>query len=361
MDKKIIEFIEEQIDYKFKNEELLEQAFTRRSYSKENGGQDNEILEFFGDKVLDFCVTKKLSYYYGELIQCGCYSTFGATEKDLTNIRKNLVESSMLAHRIDVLGFASFLKMGKGDKKNAVQNEQHVKEDLFESILGAVAIDCDWRLEDVSRVVDLMLDTSFYLEKGFSDFDYVEEVQKWCQRNQGCLPCYVFKESDMYQINYWLIGGGYTKKKRIHSENKGKYVCILDIGLEYEFAGYGDSQSKSRRETARLVYDYLNENGLLTSIEEEIGEPCIDRAINQLQELSQKGYCEIPEYKFKETHDSNGNPRWVCECCVEDQEYMYSSESSSKKTAKKRAAYFMLLYVLGYDPTEDEEWGGDDE
>ena len=165
-----------------------------------------------------------------------------------------------------------------------------------------------------------------------------------------CLPCYVFKESDMYQINYWLIGGGYTKKKRIHSENKGKYVCILDIGLEYEFAGYGDSQSKSRRETARLVYDYLNENGLLTSIEDEIGEPCIDRAINQLQELSQKGYCEIPEYKFKETHDSNGNPRWVCECCVEDQEYTYSSESSSKKTAKKRAAYFMLLYVLGFEP-----------
>ena len=99
-----------------------------------------------------------------------------------------------------------------------------------------------------------------------------------------------------------------------------------------------------------MVYDYLNENGLLTSIEDEIGEPCIDRAINQLQELSQKGYCEIPEYKFKETHDSNGNPRWVCECCVEDQEYTYSSESSSKKTAKKRAAYFMLLYVLGFEP-----------
>ena len=361
MDKNTIDFIENQIGYQFKNKELLKQAFTRRSYSKENGGQDNEILEFFGDKVLDFCVTKKLSDYYGELIQCGCYSTFGETEKDLTNIRKNLVESSMLAHRIDVLGFASFLKMGKGDKKNAVQNEQHVKEDLFESILGAVAIDCDWCLEDIARVVDLMLDTSCYLNKGYSDIDYVAEIQKWCQKNQGCLPYYVFKDRFDYERELLLTNGLCAKKKRICSGNTEKYVCVLDIGLEYEFVGGGDSQVKSRRNAAKLGYDYLSENGLLNSIKDEIEEPCIDKAINQLQELAQKGYCDMPEYNFIEMRDNNYNTMWKCECYLKKQEYSYSSKNSNKKTAKKRAAYFVLLYVLGYEPTEDEEWGGDDE
>lgn len=61
MDEKEIKFIQDQIGYTFKNQELLVQAFTRRSYSMENGGQDNEVLEFIGDKALDFVVVKQLS------------------------------------------------------------------------------------------------------------------------------------------------------------------------------------------------------------------------------------------------------------------------------------------------------------
>ena len=37
MDEKEIKFIQDQIGYTFKNQELLVQAFTRRSYSMENG------------------------------------------------------------------------------------------------------------------------------------------------------------------------------------------------------------------------------------------------------------------------------------------------------------------------------------
>ena len=50
MDEKEIKFIQDQIGYTFKNQELLVQAFTRRSYSMEKGGQDNEVLEFIGDR-----------------------------------------------------------------------------------------------------------------------------------------------------------------------------------------------------------------------------------------------------------------------------------------------------------------------
>ena len=40
---------------------LLQQAFIRKSYSREKGGQNNEVLEFIGDKALDIAVVKKLS------------------------------------------------------------------------------------------------------------------------------------------------------------------------------------------------------------------------------------------------------------------------------------------------------------
>ena len=53
-------FIQSQIGYTFNNLDLLQQAFTRRSYSEENGGENNEVLEFIGDKVLDLFVVKLL-------------------------------------------------------------------------------------------------------------------------------------------------------------------------------------------------------------------------------------------------------------------------------------------------------------
>ena len=52
--------IQRQIGYEFKNLDLLQQAFTRRSFSEENGGENNEVLEFIGDKVLDLFVVKLL-------------------------------------------------------------------------------------------------------------------------------------------------------------------------------------------------------------------------------------------------------------------------------------------------------------
>lgn len=59
------ERIQDMIGYEFNNQELLEQAFTRRSYSMENGGEDNEVLEFIGDAALNMVVVKILSEEFG--------------------------------------------------------------------------------------------------------------------------------------------------------------------------------------------------------------------------------------------------------------------------------------------------------
>ena len=60
-----LEDVQRQIGYEFINTDLLFQAFTRRSYSEENGGENNEVLEFIGDRVLDFNVTKILIDKFG--------------------------------------------------------------------------------------------------------------------------------------------------------------------------------------------------------------------------------------------------------------------------------------------------------
>ena len=169
MNIKSINLIQSQLEYEFKQPVLLQQAFTRKSYSVEHSGTyDNEVLEFYGDKALEFVVMKKLSEYFGEITNGGKYAS-RKTEGQLTEVKKRLVCKDKLAQCIDVLDFADCLLMGRGDEVQNAQNQESVKEDLFEAIIGAVAIDCGWNAEILEKVVERMIDIKSHLENESDD------------------------------------------------------------------------------------------------------------------------------------------------------------------------------------------------
>lgn len=350
--------IEQQISYSFDKPLLLQQAFTRKSYTDEtHDGDNNEVLEFIGDKVLDLIIVKALAEYYGDVNDRDEFEC-ERTEGKLTELKKRLVESKMLAKRIDELGFAKFLIMGKGDKKKNVQEEASVKEDLFEAILGAVAIDSNWDIDALQETVEFMLHLNHYLENGFDDEnDYVLLVQQWSQKQYGKLPEYKYldlldktmcqSERQTFLRNAGLHSMLVTEHGLRAMDNpEATIICSLNVGDYGPFIGYGYSKSQARMATAELAYNYLDDEGLLFTIEDEIDEPSPEKAINQLQELAQKGYFSFPEYVFAEDHDKNGNPVWTCECHIKEYEYYYFNKNSSKKEAKRQAAYEMLLSIL---------------
>lgn len=322
--------IEALIGYEFDEPMLLQQAFIRRSYSQEHGGKNNEVLELIGDSALSNAVIKKLAEYYGAFTNNGEFAT-RYQEGKLSKFKEKLVESSMLAHRIDQLGLADYLIMGKGDINKNVQDEESVKEDLFEAIIGAVALDCDWNIETIQDVVETMLDIEYYLDNGFNDENnYVDLIQQWTQKAYHQVPIYEFEEYD-----------------------EG-FECFLRLpNIDEEFSGEGYSKSLARLNAAATAYEYLEESDLLTTMRDEIGEPCEEKAVSQLQELAQKGYINFPYYSFEEDHDDNGNPLWTCVCEIEGYNDSYENTCSSKKEAKRASAYEMLLDVLG-DYTDKE-------
>ena len=343
-------FIQGQIGYRFKNSDLLQQAFIRRSYSKEEGGEDNEVLEFIGDKALDFTVVKLLAEKYGSYAED--YDDYDSNEDcnefvsdfregKLTEIKKKLVCREMLSSRIRMFGFQYDLIMGKSDIEQNVQDNDSVQEDLFEAIVGAVALDSEWNLNALTTVVDLMLDPNYYLENGFDrETNYVELLQQWCQKKHRYIPVYCFR-----RIDFPLC---YDRSAKI-----GDYLC--EMGLQPFGKGFwatGETKSKARMAVAEQAYRYLEDNGLLFTWIDEIGEPNRDRAINQLQELYQKGYIGEPRYDFSETYDEDGNPVWRCECHVEGETSYWWGNYSSKKQGKKDVAYDMLCYILDQ---EDEK------
>ena len=350
MNSEELQAVQERIDYWFENPDLLQQAFIRRSYSQEYGGGDNEVLEFIGDKVLDFIIVKLLSEEYGDYAEnyddydpnedCNEYIS-DCRENKLSEMKRVLVEGKTLAKRIDILDLSGYLILGKGDQKNKVYNNASVKEDLFEAIIGAVALDSDWDIETLEEVIDRMLDPYSYISDDIED-QYISIVQNWSIKNCGRYPDFICDKNRNYNP--------YVSSFTVNMDDR--YQCKLILGDE-EFIGYGDTPSEARRNSAEQAYNYLEENELLSTIQDEIEEPSESMAINQLETLSRRGYFDLPKYKYTENHDKNGNPEWTVTCSINDFDEEYTSKSNSKKTAKKKVAFDMLNYVLeNYDEEE---------
>ena len=372
MKKEDLRKIQDQIGYEFNNLNLLQQAFTRRSYSQEHGGEDNEVLEFIGDKVLDLFVIKhlivlnsnseelykkfdpkyrtSLSYleYTSGKKPFPNENTFicNKTEAELTEIKKVLVQKKTLANKISNLGIVDYLIMGSGDIQQNAKEQNSVKEDLFEAILGAIAIDSNWNMDKMSDAVRVMLGIESILED--EEFvDYVSVIQEWSNTRGDGQSLYHF-ENHGYSL--WIKFDGISQQPRSIEDQSlygTKITCYLKIAEELPvFRGFGHTRSEAKINVCRVAYEYLCKKGLWLSIGDEIDNPNKDDAINQLEILARRGYFSIPTYQFKESHDDNGNPIWESTCSIEEKKKKYSEKSSSKKEAKKLAAYKMLKYVL---------------
>ena len=359
MDKEDLRKIQKYIGYDFKNLDLLQQAFVRRSYAKENGGEDNEVLEFIGDKVLDIIVVKILVEKFGFYVsQCDDYNKaedFNEfcceySEGKLTEIKKRLVSKKTLASCIDRLKFANCLIMGKGDHHNHIEQEDSVKEDLFEAIIGAVALDSGWDVGALQDTIELMLNPESYLEG--NDDNYVQIIQDWTGKHSSALPSYsfgaTFHMSFPISFSFSLQSPKciYDKEK-IGKSNQYPVCCYLKIADDLpEFWGLGKSKSAARRDACFQAYIYLDNKGLLFTIRNEIENPSKANAIGQLETLARRGYFPIPTYTFEQSYDKDGNPLWRCKCHIAGGDTFFGAESSSKKDAKKTAAFEMLKYVL---------------
>lgn len=69
-----------------------------------------------------------------------------------------------------------------------------MKEDLFEAIIGAVALDSDWDMEELQEVIQIMLDPDSYLKDDTKD-NYVELIQEWTLKRYGVVPWYHFEKA----------------------------------------------------------------------------------------------------------------------------------------------------------------------
>ncbi|VVD68016.1 Ribonuclease 3 [Pandoraea eparura] len=118
--------LEERLQYRFHDAELLCQALTHRSHSAAN----NERLEFLGDSILNCSVAAILFRRYGKL-----------DEGDLSRVRANLVKQQSLYEIAQTLGISDFLRLGEGELKSGGFRRPSILADTLEALFGAMYLD----------------------------------------------------------------------------------------------------------------------------------------------------------------------------------------------------------------------------
>jgi len=172
---------EKKLDLKFKNKDLLTQAFVHRSYLNENPKfvlEQNERLEFLGDAVLELVITEYLYKKYPQ-----------KTEGELTNWRAALVNAKMLSLVAEELGFNDFLLLSRGETKELGKARQYILANTLEALIGSIYLDSGYQSVDKFIRNYLLKHLPDILQKKLYE-DAKSHFQEQAQEKTGITPIY---------------------------------------------------------------------------------------------------------------------------------------------------------------------------
>jgi len=189
---------EKKLGFKFKNKDLLVQAFCHRSYLNENPDfylSHNERLEFLGDAVLELVVTEYLYQKYPK-----------KSEGELTNWRAALVNAKVLGELAKDLDFNNFLLLSRGETKELGKARQYILANTFEALIGAIYL--DQGLGSCQKFIKkyLIVKLPEIIEKGLFK-DAKSRFQEEAQERVGITPSYkVLEEWGPDHAKHFIIG-----------------------------------------------------------------------------------------------------------------------------------------------------------
>ena len=333
--------------YDFINENLLRQAFTTRAFAAEYGlSGSNEELEFLGDSILNYAVTKEIIRQLAEVDIDETEAPFvigtkrkrkSEQEADakidegvLSKIRERFVCREYLSERADKLGLQKYILHGSNEELTDGK-----KENLIEALIGAVAMDCDWNQEIIAGVIDRLLCIQVTKPNSVLNKNFFDLFNAWHQKH--------FQELPSYEV-----------------DGHGPFYCTLryfvpenDMGIwrSQRIDVKAESRSGARELAAHDAYMFLLEKGLWKNLKEAKLVPDMENSINQLQELYQKKYVEErPVYEFED----QGEFGWDCKCTC-DGIYGYGA-AKSKTKAKKKASFMIIVRLLDSAGICEPEW-----
>ena len=218
--------VEKLVGTKIANLSLYQKAFTHKSALKRYLLDESfETLEFIGDSVLGFIITKFLFDKFED-----------RQEGFLTKARTKLVRGETLASIARKLGLDEFVLMDEKGERNGWNKNLKVLEDVFEALVGAIYMDLGL-LYAKRFVLDLFENPKYIdLEMIHKDDNYKDQLMRYCQAKHVDLPEYSVESHDngVFKITVTVenavIGIGDARNKR-QAEQKAALMGLKELSV----------------------------------------------------------------------------------------------------------------------------------
>ena len=219
---KLTKELEEILKYDFKNKSLLNQALTHKSFDNDN---NNEKLEFLGDRVLGLIISKKLIDKYPNEKE-------GIIDKKFAN----LVNKKTCVNIAKKLNLKKYLFLGSSNK-NLERSSDKILSDSLEAIVGAIYLDGGLKYSEkfILNFWETFIDNSIV-----TLIDSKTKLQEYSLKKFKILPKYtffkktgpqhkpLFKTEVQIPESKKIIGIG-SSKKNAQQNAAAKLIKLLDI------------------------------------------------------------------------------------------------------------------------------------
>ena len=220
MEKKIKEF-ERIIKYSFKKSSLLEQALTHKSFDNNN---NNEKLEFLGDRVLGLVISEKLLNKFPDEKE-------GIIDKKFANL-VNKKTCLLVAGKINL---KKFILLGTSHKK-LERSADKISSDCLEAIVGAIYLDGGFKY--VEKFI-LNFWEEYLIKSNVTLIDSKTKLQEYSLKKFKELPKYVFF-------------------KKTGPQHRPLFKTEVQIPNSKKIIGIGSSKKNAQQNAAAKLLKILN-------------------------------------------------------------------------------------------------------
>ena len=207
--------LQKKINIKFKNLNYLKKSITHKSYDQSN---NYEKLEFLGDRILGFVISKKLIDLYPDQKE-------GVLDKKLAS----LVNKNKCLEVAKIIGLEKFILVGNKNSKSKVENK--ILADSIEALIGAIYYDKGF---DIAEKFILNNWKNFINLSKEIIIDSKTELQEYSLKKFKSLPIYKLVSSS-------------------GPRHKPKFIISVKLKDTKMYDGQGESKKKAEQNAARKL------------------------------------------------------------------------------------------------------------
>ena len=211
--------LQKKINIKFKNINNLKKSITHKSFDSVN---NYEKLEFLGDRILGFVISKKLIELYPNEKE-------GVLDKKLAS----LVNKNKCLEVAKFIGLEKFILVG--NKNSSAKVENKIIADAIEALIGAIYYDKGF---EISEKFILNMWRSFISSSDVSIVDSKTKLQEYSLKKFKSLPIYKLVSSS-------------------GPKHKPKFTISVKLKNTKFFEGSGNSKKKAEQSAAKILLDSL--------------------------------------------------------------------------------------------------------